>query len=338
MAFESHANRADPDRRRRNVPLLWRVFVLNAAVLAAAVVVTVIVLPPHVFGTSTVEEEIAILLVSLAFMLTVNLLLLRHAFAPLVRLTRLMREVDLLRPGQRVPIEGSASEVTQLGRSFNEMLERLEDERTQSASRALAAQEAERLRVAQELHDEIGQSLTAVLLDLARAERLASNGLRPHLREVQESVRASLDDARRIALELRPEALDDLGLAAALRVLADRLAERTGIEVSHRIEPGLPPLAYEQELVLYRVAQEGLTNVVRHSAASRAELSLTRNGQELELRVRDDGRGLGTEPGAGGGIRGMRERALMVRGEFDVREQPEGGVEVALDLPIGEGP
>lgn len=334
VTVKPHDRRRDPGRRTRYIPLFWRVFALNAAVLAGAVALTVVVLPPHVLSAPAVEEEIAILVASLGLMLAINLLLLRHAFSPLGRLTELMREVDLLRPGQRVPVEGPASEVKELGSSFNEMLDRLEAERQESSSRALAAQETERLRVAQELHDELGQALTAVLLDLARAERQAPDPLKGQLREVQEGVRASLDDARRIALELRPEALDDLGLAAALRVLAERVGKRAGIDVDHQVQRGLPPLTREQELVLYRVAQEALTNVVRHAAASRAELALVRNDGQLRLRIRDDGRGLPAEPAGGGGVRGMRERALMVQADLTISERAEGGVEVTLDLPI----
>ncbi|HEY7267459.1 MAG TPA: histidine kinase [Solirubrobacterales bacterium] len=313
---------------------MWRVFGLNAAVLVAAVVLTIVILPPHVLGAPAAEEEIAILLVSVCLMLAINLVLLRHAFAPLRRLTELMHRVDLLRPGQRVPAEPSASEVMELASTFNQMLDRLETERQESAGRALAAQEGERLRVAQELHDEIGQSLTAVLLDLARAERQAPDELKTPLRGIQESVRTSLDDARRIALELRPEALDDLGLAAALLVLADRFGDWADIEIEHRIERDLPALSYEQELVVYRVAQEALTNVVRHADASSAELCLGHADGRLELRVRDDGRGLRGTSAAGGGVRGMRERALLVRAELDIAERAERGVEVSLDLPI----
>jgi two-component system, NarL family, sensor histidine kinase UhpB len=316
--------------------MVWRVFGLNAAVLVVAVVLTVVILPPHVLAAPAAEEEIAILVGSVCLMLAINLFLLRHAFAPLGRLTDLMGRVDLLRPGQRVPVEASASEVMELGSTFNEMLDRLETERQESAGRALAAQEGERLRVAQELHDEIGQSLTAVLLDLARAERQAPDELKEPLRAIQENVRASLDDARRIALELRPEALDDLGLAAALLVLADRFGGWADIEIEHRIERDLPALSYEQELVVYRVAQEALTNVGRHADAQRAELSLARNGSHLALRIRDDGQGLRGAPAAGGGVRGMRERALLVGAELNIGERAEGGVEVALDVPLGK--
>ena len=337
VALKLRERRRTGTQPRGYIPLLWRVFALNAGVLAGAVALTVIVLPPR-FAAPAAEEELAIVLVSFALMLVINLLLLRHAFAPLRRLTHVMRKVDLLRPGQRVPIEGSASEVMELGSSFNEMLGRLEAERRESAGRALAAQEAERLRVARELHDEVGQSLTAVLLDLARAERQTPDALKGQLRDIQESVRASLDDARRIALELRPEALDDLGLAAALIVLADRFSERAHVEIERQVERRLPALSYEQELVVYRVAQEALTNAVRHAEARWVGLTLQLVGRRLELRVRDDGRGFQGAPAAGGGIRGMRERALLVRAELNIEERREGGVEVALDVPIDEEP
>jgi two-component system, NarL family, sensor histidine kinase UhpB len=315
------------------VPLLWRVFALSAAVLAVAVGLTVLVLPPAL-KVSVAGGEFAILVTSLGVILVINLLFLRQAFAPLERLAEVMRDIDPLRPGQRVPIEGSASEVTQLATSFNAMLGRLEDERQESASRVLAAQEAERLRVAQELHDEVGQSLTAVLLDLTRVERRAPAELVGDLNEIQASVLASLEDSRRIALELRPEALDDLGLAVALRVLTDRLGERAGINIADRIEHDLPSLDHDQELVVYRVAQEALTNVIRHAGAGRAELQLRRHGDRLELRIRDDGRGVDGDEAIGGGIRGMHERALMVRGVLEMRQPPEGGLEVTLDVPL----
>ncbi len=313
--------------------MFWRVFAMSAAVLAAAVVLTVLVLPPAL-KVAVAGGEIAILVTSLGVILLINLIVLRQAFAPLERLTEVMRDVDPLRPGQRVPVERSASEVMELALSFNEMLGRLEAERHDSASRALAAQEAERLRVAQELHDEVGQSLTAVLLDLARLERRAPAELDESLWEIQTGVRESLENSRRIALELRPEALDDLGLAVALRVLTDRLSERAGVEISDHIELDLPPLGRDQELVIYRVAQEALTNVVRHAGADRAELRLSRHRDRLELRVRDEGRGIDGRETLGGGIRGMHERALMIRATLAVSEPPEGGLEVALDVPL----
>ena len=129
----------------------------------------------------------------------------------------------------------------------------------------LEAQESERLRIALELHDQVGQELTAVLLGLARVRGMLDAPLRTDVEDIQEAVRASLEDVRRIALELRPEALDDLGLVSALAVLCERFAQRTGIGVSQHLDEHLPELGHDEELVVYRVAQEALTNVARHS-------------------------------------------------------------------------
>ncbi len=163
--------------------------------------------------------------------------------------------------------------------------------------RALRAQEAERLRVAQELHDEVGQSLTAALLQLGRVRKLASPELGEQLGEGIETVRENLEELRRIAGRLRPGALEDLGLPSALSELGDRLRDQAGLRVERRFDRSLPPLSPEQELVVYRVAQEALTNVVRHADATVAELSVEHEPGWLVLSVRDDGRGIGRRAG-----------------------------------------
>jgi two-component system sensor histidine kinase UhpB len=220
------------------------------------------------------------------------------------------------------------------------MLDRLEDERADSARRALDAQEAERLRVAQELHDEIGQNLTAALLQLGRIGKQAPEDLRREISEAAETVRENLDDLRRIAQRLRPPELDELGLVSALAHFSDRLGKRTGLRIERRFDRELPVLGHEEELVIYRVAQEALTNVVRHAGATQAELALERAPDRLILRVRDDGCGLGEAAASGaGGIRGMRERAALIRAVLQVGPPEDGtGTEVALHVPVsGDG-
>jgi two-component system, NarL family, sensor histidine kinase UhpB len=217
------------------------------------------------------------------------------------------------------------------------MLARLEAERREATGRVLDGQEAERLRIAQELHDQIGQELTAVLLALARVERRVPEELRQSVLEVQDAVRGSLEDLRRIAVELRPEALDDLGLESALAVLCERFAERSGLEVTQRIAPGLPILTPEAELVVYRVAQEALTNVARHSGVATAKLELAHRDELLTLTVTDSGRGLpqGHQPGTG--IRGMGERAALIGATLTIEDAgARGGVRVRLEVPLDE--
>jgi two-component system sensor histidine kinase UhpB len=230
------------------------------------------------------------------------------------------------------------AELRELVVVFNEMLDRLEHERRESGRRALAAQEAERKRIARELHDEIGQSLTAIVLMLKRLADESPAELRPELLEAQETARQSLDDVRQIARQLRPEALDDLGLVSALAALTARFGEQTGIRVSRTIGPRLPRLSDDEELVIYRVAQESLTNVARHADASHVDMRLQRTDRGVALCVLDDGTGLTRWDGSGDGVRGMRERALAVGAALTIADVAGGGVEVVLDLPVGERP
>ncbi|GLF94921.1 HAMP domain-containing sensor histidine kinase [Streptomyces yaizuensis] len=298
--------------------LFWRIFSMNAAVL---VVAAVLLLGPWVTVSSPVVlREALVVIAGVLCMLVANGLLLRVGLAPLQRLSRAMASADLLRPGGRPEVTGHG-EVAELIETFNTMLERLETERATSSARVVSAQEAERHRVARELHDEVGQTLTAVLLQLKRLADTAPDELRDGLRTAQETTRDSLDEIRRIARRLRPGVLDDLGLVSALRALLDEFAA-PGITVRHHFGPGLPPLGHEAELAVYRVAQEGLTNAVRHADASRIELWLRRAAdgdaelvEVVELVIEDDGHGLrGADEGFG--MRGMRERALLVGARF----------------------
>jgi two-component system sensor histidine kinase UhpB len=227
------------------------------------------------------------------------------------------------------------SEAGELAVTFNEMLSRLEAERREATGRVLAAQEAERLRIAQELHDQVGQELTAVLLGLSRVGSRAAAELHDDVLALQDVVRASLEDVRRIAIELRPEALEELGLGSALAVLTERLHERLGLEVTLSIAPDLPDLTAEAELVIYRVAQEALTNVARHAGVDAAELALAPEDGRLTLSVRDRGRGISPRIEAGTGMRGMRERTTLIGASLEIRNRLGGpGCEVCLDVPL----
>ncbi len=328
--FEPRSDGAHPEVGAR-MSLLTRVMLTNGAVLVIALLI--LALSPVTVSHPLALGEVVVLVTGVTALMVVNLFLFRRTFAPVERLTEVMRTVDLLEPGRRIPVYGEAAEVAELTQAFNEMLDRLEEERRLSARRALSAQEGERHRVAQELHDEVGQTLTAVLLQLERVQRTAPDGLREELEEVRETARASLEEVRQIAQRLRPEALDELGLQSALAALAERVSGQGGLSVVRDLDGPLPRLTPEAELVIYRVAQEGLTNALRHADASEAVLTLRRDGGGVTLTVADDGRGLdGSDAGAG--IQGMRERALLAGGRVDVRNRAEGGAEVRLELPV----
>src|SRR5579884_3849655 len=222
---------AAPASRPRYVPLLHRVATLNVVLVLAAVAVTVLVLAPRKLSTFAVDEEVLMIVAAVALVVFANVYLLRRLVGPVQALTALARRVDLASPGQRLPAADATSEAGELAQTFNEMLGRLEAERREATGRILAAQEAERLRIAQELHDQVGQQLTAVLLGLSRVRSRASGGSADQLTALQDLARACLEDVRRIAIELRPEALEDLGLTSALAVLAQRFSDRLELEV-----------------------------------------------------------------------------------------------------------
>jgi two-component system sensor histidine kinase UhpB len=321
--------------RLSSLPLYWRVFATNAAVLVLAFLglvfapVTVSV-PPH-------ATELLVLAAGLLVMLALNLVLLRPAFRPLDQLAEAMRRHDPLSPGTRVRVDGEP-DVAALARTFNDMLERLESERRDSAHRALMVQEAERRRIAHELHDEVGQTLTGVMLQVEGLAAAIPEELREQLDELRETARQGTEEVRRIARRLRPEALEDLGLPSALSALATRVAEQAHLDISRHLDARLT-LSAQQELVVYRVAQEALTNVARHADAAHVELRLDGLERHAVLIVRDDGRGVDpTDLSSSQGIRGMRERAMLIGAQLAIDARNGRGTEVRLTIPLDSEP
>ncbi|GGO77603.1 sensor histidine kinase [Nocardioides deserti] len=317
----------------RRLSLYSKVVLTNGAVFLAGTLA--LALTPARVSEDVLASEAVVLAVGLTVMVVLNAVLLRSTLRPVDRVIREMATVDLVRPERRLdqpPAGPGAALVT----GWNALLDRLEAERAAGAAKALAAQEAERHRIAQDLHDEVGQSLTVVLLGLKRAE----DRVPPELTEVaedlalvRESARAGLDDVRRVARRLRPGVLEDLGLLSALAALANDFTALGRGHLTRTTSPGLPPLSPEAELVVYRVAQEALTNVARHAGATEVGLSLTRVGDAVALEVRDDGHGR-PFPTAGSGVLGMRERAVLVGGTLTIDSTPGQGTTVRLAVPV----
>lgn len=315
--------------------IVWRVVVVNVAVLAFAALL--LIATPIRITPRIAAAEAAIVIAGFLAMAALSVVLLRGVLSPLRRLATVMSEIDPLRPGRRLEErEARYSEIIAVTRAFNAMLDRLEDERRSSSSRVLEAQEAERLRIARELHDDIGQTLTATAIEAERAASGPDEAKDVALRRAASTVRTSLEDVRRIARELRPEALDDLGLVNALLSLCRRVDTQSGVEVRPRIADDLPPLTPEVELVVYRVAQESLTNVIRHADARHSEVALQTDGPAIVLTVSDDGVGLPppNDLDGGTGVTGMRERALLVGGLLTLHSHTAGGTQVELRVPI----
>jgi two-component system sensor histidine kinase UhpB len=312
--------------RFSRLPLLWRVFAINATLLVAAALL--LALTPLTIHAPIALVEAVELAVAITLMLAANLLLLRQTVRPIESLAAQLDAIDPLRPGLRF-VEDGGVEVAAFVRALNATLERLEAERRESGGRALRAQEAERLRIARGLHDEVGQVLTGVLL------QLDTLGDSADVAETKDAVRQALEEVRRIARELRPELLEHLGLVSALTELTRKFSEQTRIGVRHDFDGRLPALSAEAELAIYRVAQESLTNVARHAEATHVDVALAPGQDSVVLSISDDGHGMSAVRDSNGhtGLRGMRERALLVGGALAVKPSRDGGVEVRLEVP-----
>jgi two-component system sensor histidine kinase UhpB len=281
------------------------------------------------------------LIAAVAMLVTalVNGMVLRRRFRPLEQLIAALDHVDLERPvltARRDP--DAPADVERLRDAVEGMLARLDLERRRRASAVLAAQESERARLARDLHDEVNQSLTGIMLRLSIIASDADDATREALQEVRDLTDQAMCELLRLSHDLRPTALDDLGLSAALKTRLHQLSADTELDVECDITADLPELSSDQQTVVFRVAQEALSNVVQHAGAQRVRLELRRrdDGGAL-LRVSDDGRGIAARAAIGpgererAGLTGMRERALLVGATLDIRSTPRGTVvELAL--------
>ena len=279
--------------------------------------------------------------------LVVALLRERRRLAPLEDLVEAMEKVDLSSPRPLLPASidgvGETEEVERIELAFLRMMRRLEAERRRAGSAALHAQEEERARVARDLHDEVNQSLTGLLLRLEAAREAAPPELVGELAETKALANQAMGELLSLARQLRPTALDDLGLAAAIEGQVGRLGGE--IETSLEVDGDFSDLGDDAQLVVYRVAQEALSNAARHSGARRVEVRLRRTilsepgsssagGGGVLLEVSDDGRGFAFDESERGlGIGGMRERALLIGADLTIESRPGRGTTVRLTVP-----
>jgi two-component system, NarL family, sensor histidine kinase UhpB len=323
----------------RRPSLLSQILALNLLMVTAGILVSVFA---GGFDFSAEDQRWQFLILALALLLTflLNTLLLRRRFEPFERLLAMMERVDLSRPGRRLEMDTDMSRVStdivRLAASFNRMLERLENERRRSGELVIGAQEEERKRIARDLHDEVNQSLTALLLRIEAAAQDAPAHLKDQLAEVKALADQAMGELLDLARQLRPTALDDHGLVAALRTHVREFDRRGPARTSFWADPRIGELSPDAQVVVYRVAQEALVNASRHSGASRVEVSLEPCAAGVRLQVTDNGSGFAfAEQGKGMGLDGMRERALLVGGALQVDSRPGRGTTVRLEVPAG---
>jgi len=311
---------------------------IGQVVAANIVLVTLTLVAAGIVGGLQSEDspwQLLVLALVIGLTFCVNIWMLQRRFGPLEHLIERVERIDPSEPST-FEIEGDpVEEIDRLARSFRRILQRVDDERKRSGKLVLRAQEEERRRVARDLHDEVNQALTAILL---RLEALSQDSPPERAAEVTELKRLAsqaMDELLNLARQLRPTALDDHGLLPAIEAQLRNFGERTGIEARLDSSGDTDGLDEEKQTVVYRVAQEALNNASRHANAQHVEVSLAVAGHGAELRVRDDG--VGFDPvsrnGNGLGLEGMAERARLVGGELDVRSSPGSGTELTLRVP-----
>lgn len=315
----------------RRPTLVTQLLAINSLLIGAVVLATsaagrLDVAVPHQRG------QYGVLVAGILATVLVNGFVLRRRLAPLQAIIETMERVDLSEGGLRASGRADTEEVVRLHAAFNRMMDRLELERAEAADAVLRAQEDERARLARDLHDEVNQALTAVLLRLQATTLAAPPELQAELHETQAVATQAMGELRRLAHELRPTALDDLGLAAALRSQIDQFGAKTQIETRLLVGGDVDDFREDEQLVVYRIVQESLSNAARHSQARHITVTVRRKGARGVVQISDDGRGIDPQAIRGHGLAGMRERARQAGGRLDVLSTPGGGTTIELEL------
>jgi two-component system, NarL family, sensor histidine kinase UhpB len=312
--------------------LLAQVLAVNLLLIAATAIVAAVALDERV-GSAVSGREGLVLGLALIATLLGNWLLLRRRFIPLDRLISAMEQVDLASADKQLVAcdRIDSAEAHRLEAAINRMLARLEAARRAAGRAAIEAQERERRRIAQDLHDEVNQALTAVSLRLQASIEHAPPTLRRELTETKRLAGQAMEELLQLARQLRPAVLDDHGLLPALHSQVRDFSDQTGIVAAFNVSGHVPRLTPEQQLVVYRVTQESLSNVAQHSGAERVDVELSFIGRTT-LRITDDGQGFVSRRDGGLGLSGMRERALLVGGHLSIWSAGGQGTRVELTL------
>lgn len=337
--------------RLLRVPIFFKVLLANSAIVVLGAVFGTLVTSEYAYRNSN-EPYLGLMLVfgavGLILSLIVNWIVLRAALSPLRLLTETVDKVsdgNFLARARKTRI--SDPEIDELTDTLNGMLDSVESHRQvvqRLSSQAITAQEEERKRIARELHDETAQSLTLLLVRLRIAERSRTvEEMRRGISEVRELTSRTLEEVRNLAVELRPSALDDLGLVPALHWHTKHYAETCGIKTDFEARGLDGRLPSDVELVLYRVVQEALTNIAKHSGASHATVLLEGGESGVSARIEDDGRGFAVEETLssrerGLGLFGMQERLALVGGNLQIDSARGKGTRISVHVPLGPSP
>jgi two-component system, NarL family, sensor histidine kinase UhpB len=287
----------------------------------------------------TIDDErwqFALLAMTIVLTLSVNTMFLRRRFSPLEQLIERVENLDPAQPSAfEAPGKREAAEIHRLATSFERLLSRIEAEQRRSGQLVLAAQEEERRRLARDLHDEVNQALTAILLRLEALRHDAPEALQEDVLELKRLVNQAMEELLKLARQLRPTALDDHGLVPAIEGQVRQFGQQNGIKTRVRARGDCSRLSPDQQLAVYRIAQEALSNISQHADAKHVDVKLETSARGVILLVRDDGRGFDQSKAGNGrlGLGGMSERARLVGGRLAVQSSPNLGTSLRLVIP-----
>ena len=323
------------------MPVLYRVLIANCVVLVVGALLGT-ALTTELRGHNRSSVFIIFVISGILLSLVVNFVLLKMAFDPIRRVRDTMRRVEAGDMTLRAPISGYDPDADELAATFNHMLGKLNESSRSRASQILRAQEEERKRIARELHDETSQALTSLLVTLKLVEeRTTDPDAQARVAQSREVAHQTLRAIRNLSIDLRPSALDDLGLAPALHGYIREYQQKYGLDVQFTVHGFKERAGFEVETALYRIVQEALTNIARHAHATHVTVDLRQAAGQAELRVTDDGRGFDLAaphkaPGSDGGLGlvGIRERVSLLGGQLEVQSALNHGTTIWLTLPF----
>lgn len=328
-------------RRVKSRPLFQKVIIANTVLIILGTLG--VHLGRNYFMDGELDVMIPFLIGAVCLSVPVNYALVKLAFRPLNAVTETMKAIRSGRRGIRIPEVTDDEQIAELSRSLKSMLTALERQRKLSAASTIKAQEDERKRIARELHDETSQSLTGLMIGIRMTEKLIPESMpeiRARLHSIEDLAHATLGEVHTMATKLRPSVLDDLGLSAALRSYVKEFTRNTGVYVELQVQAAARRFPPELETVLYRVIQEALTNVARHSGADSCRVTLEKRENRLIGFISDNGCGfdprqvMRSEKTRGLGLHGMKERIELVDGFLEFESHLNVGSIIHLEVPI----
>jgi two-component system, NarL family, sensor histidine kinase UhpB len=328
-------------RRLLALPVLFKVLIANSLVILVGATLGTY-LATRIYQPNGPAILVGFITAGWLISVLINFVLLKFAFHPLTQLRETMKRIQAGSPELRAPLTGQDPEADQLARAFNTMLETLADAARSRATQILTAQEQERKRIARELHDETSQVLTSLLISLkVLEETLSSEEARSRVEETRSLVHQTLRAIRNLSIDLRPSALDDLGLLPALRWYIKEYQQKCQIEVEFAANNFKERLPSEIETAVYRIVQEALTNTAKYASASKVRISVVEDDDSVSATISDNGQGFDAQTilklpwqERGLGLAGMHERAALLDGSLSITTEPGGGTTIEARLPL----